>query len=225
MQQISNTEPKHISLISAKGYDLGGASVGRHRMGRLVLAGLGLLVLGALCGWKVGSTGGQPAQATAAQVDVQGQLLAQKQAAFDEFRRTRLAKADVESFTAELSQSQAALEGAKSALATAMAEYDAAVASATARNDMAQKTFIRQQDLYRRSASTQDELDNALMAAKVTQADLATARSKRLCIETLKAAVAQRGADIRVNQAKLNVAMAELEFAQHPATQISDTHK
>ena len=199
--------------------------MGGHRAGRLVLAGLGLLVLGGLCGWKFGATGGQPAQATAAQVDVQGQLLAQKQAAFDEFRRTRLAKADVESFTAELSQSQAALEGAKSALATALAEYDAAVASATARNDMAQKTLVRQQDLYRRSASTQDELDNALMAAKVAQADLATARSKRLCIETLKAAVAQRGADIKVNQAKLNVAMAELEFAQHPAAQISDTHK
>lgn len=179
-----------------------------------LFVGTAMLALGCLAGWSLHAgnfPSGGPVQAAeaafmhASPVPIQDSV--------ERARRIRLFKLDVDSLEAQVSQAQDALTTAKSQYAAARTESAAAIAAATARDEMAQTTLSRVINLHKHQASTQDELDTAGMLARVARADLTAAQSKQMCVTTLEGMIVQRQSDVKVNQAKLHVAQAELEYA------------
>lgn len=129
-------------------------------------------------------------------------------------RNVMLAKLDVESYEAQVSQAQDALATAQSQHEVAKLESAAAIAAAKARQELAQRNYERCMDLAKHKAATQVELDNAQVLLQVGKADMDMAQSKLLCVKALEAMIIQREADVKVFQAKLKIAQAELEIAR-----------
>ena len=132
----------------------------------------------------------------------------------DESRRVQRAQATRDAAQAAVDQARHTLAIARENLRTSRLEAAAGVAAATAQADVDQLSLQRQREMVQRSAATQNELDIAAAAARISQAQLQNARAKQEALKGLELAIALRQADGDLAQAKLAAADADLADAQ-----------
>ena len=137
----------------------------------------------------------------------------------DESRRVERAQAARDAAQAAVNQATHGLAIAKEELRVARLEATAGIAAAAAQADLDQLQLERQKQMLQRGASTQNELDIAAAAARISQAKLQTARAAEEALKRLELGVARRQADIDLAGANLGAAEVDLADAQQRLTE------
>ncbi len=130
----------------------------------------------------------------------------------DENRKVERARAARDAAAAALDQTQAALETARQNLKIKRLEVQAQIDSATAKKRLDDLNLQRRRELAAKNATTQNELDVAIAAASVAQANLDLALAGKESLRTLESTIQQRQAETEL--AKANLAATEAELAE-----------
>ncbi|MBI5723634.1 MAG: efflux RND transporter periplasmic adaptor subunit [Planctomycetes bacterium] len=129
----------------------------------------------------------------------------------DEQRAVQQIQAARDAAQAQFKQAECQLDVARENVRIATLEAAASINSAQAKAELDKLTFKRQEDLFKRKASTENERDLAAADAKVSQAALELAMARQEAIKAIEIQVKERQA--QVDLARANLAGAEVRLA------------
>jgi len=132
----------------------------------------------------------------------------------DEQRQVRLQQAEVDAAQARLQQAQHNRKIAETQLGAGRRAAEAELLAAQQRNDEAQSSLRRREELFGHQVINQQELDTARTEARSAASALECAQAKMDELATMEHTVELRQQEIQLCEAQLKSAQIALEFAQ-----------